>query len=72
MLLTKTKWLLVSIAVIATWSIGLHAQNRNSPMARWWEPTNDLPNPWAGQLLPLPDRRTWGSTAGADQYLRGF
>jgi 6-bladed beta-propeller len=30
-------------------------------------PVNDLPNPYsAKQLMPLPDRRAWGSTAGVD------
>jgi len=29
-------------------------------------PTNDLPNPFVGQVLGLPDGRTWGSTAGVD------
>ncbi|MBM3778881.1 MAG: hypothetical protein FJW23_11725 [Acidimicrobiia bacterium] len=45
----------------------LPAQNRNTPLARWWEPTNDLPNPWgSGEVLPLPAGRTWGSSAGVD------
>ena len=60
------KWLLVAAAVVAAWPVGLPAQNRNAPMARWWEPTNDLPNPWVGQVLPLPAGRKWGSTAGVD------
>ena len=30
------------------------------------EPTNDFPNPYEGAVLPLPDGRTWGSTAGVD------
>jgi DNA-binding beta-propeller fold protein YncE len=30
------------------------------------EPTNDLPNPYSGSILPLPDGRTWGSSAGVD------
>ena len=30
-------------------------------------PTNDLPNPYTPrQVMPLPDGRTWGSTAGVD------
>jgi len=30
-------------------------------------PVNDLPNPYSGrQVMPLPDARTWGSTAGVD------
>ena len=62
----KARWLLVLAAVVTAWSVGLFAQNRNSPMARWWEPTNDLPNPWSGELLSLPAGRSWGSTAGVD------
>ena len=58
--------LLVLAAAMAAWPMGLHAQNERVPMARWWEPTNDLPNPWVGQRLPLPDGRVWGSTAGVD------
>ena len=41
------------------------AQNdyRNPNMA----PVNDLPNPYSDrQVMPLPDGRTWGSTAGVD------
>ena len=31
------------------------------------EPVNDLPNPYAGRrVMPLPDARAWGSTAGVD------
>ena len=31
------------------------------------KPVNDLPNPYsARQVMPLPDGRTWGSTAGVD------
>ena len=62
----RARWLLVLAAVVTAWSVGLFAQNRNSPMARWWEPTNDLPNPWSGELLSLPAGRSWGSTAGVD------
>jgi DNA-binding beta-propeller fold protein YncE len=30
-------------------------------------PTNDLPNPYSSpQVMPLPDGRSWGSTAGVD------
>src|SRR5918994_2964069 len=42
MLPAKAKWLLVTAAVIAAWPLELPAQNRNAPMVRWWEPTNDL------------------------------
>ena len=62
----QARWLLVVAALVAAWPVGLPAQNRNNPMARWWEPTNDLPNPWVGHVLPLPDGREWGSTAGVD------
>ena len=62
----QARWLLVVAALVAAWPVGLSAQNRNNPMARWWEPTNDLPNPWVGHVLPLPDGREWGSTAGVD------
>ncbi len=43
MLPARAKWLLVAAAVVAAWPVGLPAQNRNAPMVRWWEPTNDLP-----------------------------
>ena len=66
MLQTRASWLSVVAAVIAIWPVNLPAQNRNAPMARWWEPTNNLPNPWIGQVLPIPDGRSWGSTAGVD------
>ena len=66
MLQARASWLFVVAAVIAAWPVDLPAQNRNAPMARWWEPINDLPNPWVGQVLPLPDGRSWGSTAGVD------
>ena len=58
---TRASWLFVVAAVVAAWPVGLPAQNRNAPMARWWEPTNNLPNPWVGQVLSLPDGRNWGS-----------
>ena len=67
MLPMRRTWLLAVAAVVAAWSMGPFAQNRNAPMARWWEPTNDLPNPWGrGEVMDLPDGRTWGSTAGAE------
>lgn len=66
MLQARTRRLFIMAAIAATWSVGLLAQNRNAPMARWWEPANDLPNPWVGQVLRLPDGRDWGSTAGVD------
>jgi hypothetical protein len=67
MLHARVKWLfVVVVAAVAICSVGMSAQNRNAPMARWWEPTNDLPNIWVGQVLPIPDGRKWGSTAGVD------
>ena len=63
--ITRKKYVL-GLAVILIWPMALLGQNRNAPMTRWWEPSNDLPNPWVGQLLSLPDDRTWGSTAGVD------
>lgn len=54
-------------AMASALPVSLHAQNRNAPMAEWWVPTNELPNPWGPpELLALPDGQTWGSTAGAD------
>jgi NHL repeat len=58
--------LLAVAAVLASGPTGLLAQNQTEPMARWWEPTNDLPNPWSGEVLSLPEGRSWGSTAGVD------
>ncbi len=63
---SKVSWVVVIAAVAVAWPVALSAQNRNAPMAHWWEPASDLPNPWVGQVLPIPDGRTWGSTAGAD------
>jgi sugar lactone lactonase YvrE len=62
----RTCWLLAAAVLFAVPSEPLSAQNRNSPMTRWWEPANDLPNPWTGAVLSIPDGRTWGSTAGVD------
>ena len=44
-------WLVLSLALTPA-----HAQ----------EPTNNLPNPYQGAVLQLPDGRTWGATAGVD------
>ncbi len=66
MVQSKVSWVVVIAAVAVAWPVALSAQNRNAPMAHWWEPASDLPNPWVGQVLPIPDGRTWGSTAGAD------
>ena len=63
---TRASRLFIVTAVLVAGAVGLAAQNRNAPKARWWEPTNDAPNPWTGQTLPLPDGREWGSTAGVD------
>jgi hypothetical protein len=59
----RRRFALVStLALVAAPAV---AQNdyRNPKMA----PVNDLPNPYSGrQVMPLPDGRTWGSTAGVD------
>jgi hypothetical protein len=52
-------------AVLAVCAAPVFAQNdfANPSMP----PVNDRPNPYsAKQLMPLPDGRTWGSTAGVD------
>jgi DNA-binding beta-propeller fold protein YncE len=46
------------VALLALSPCVLVAQNDN--------PTNDLPNPYTGRVLALPDGRQWGSTAGVD------
>src|SRR5512134_4120200 len=43
---------------LALWPMPSSAQNDN--------PTNDLPNPYVGRVLDLPNGRQWGSTAGVD------
>ena len=73
----QARWLLVVAALVAAWPVGLSAQNRNNPMARWWEPTNDLPNPWVGHVLPLPDGRGmgfhgWGRRRPDERYRLGY
>ncbi len=64
----ETRWRGVAAALllIAAGTAPSLAQNKSDPMARWWEPANDLPNPYIGQVLAIPDGRTWGSTAGVD------
>jgi DNA-binding beta-propeller fold protein YncE len=54
------------LVVVGSWPVAVQAQNTGDPMAHWWEAANDLPNPWVGEVLPIPDNRTWGSTAGAE------
>jgi len=70
MLQSRTNWRLAVAMVVpmaaGAWPVALHAQNATMPMAHWWEPAIDLPNPWNGEVLPLPDGRIWGSTAGAE------
>jgi len=66
MLEFRERWLFILVVTVVVWPLVLLAQNRNAPMARWWEPVTNLPNPWIGEILPLPEGRTWGSTAGVD------
>jgi hypothetical protein len=52
------------LAALAACTTSQAAQNHNDPDLA---PTNDLPNRYsAKQMMPLPDGRTWGSTAGVD------
>lgn len=66
MLRAPTNWVSFVIAAALAWPVGLLAQNRTDPLAEWWRPTNDLPNPYVGRPLVLPGGRVWGSTAGVD------
>ena len=53
------------VAALTAWTATACAQNDygNPNMT----PTNGLPNPYsAKQVMPLPDGRSWGSTAGVD------
>ena len=64
---TRTNRILLPLltAVLAAWAAAAFAQqgNGNPDMA----PTNDLPNPFSDRaVMPLPDGRSWGSTAGVD------
>ena len=59
-------WLLGAVALTAIAPFSAQAQNKSDPMAHWWEPASGLPNPWSGEMLPIPDGRSWGSTAGVD------
>ena len=56
---------LLTAALAVAWAAGAAAQSdySNPNMT----PVNDLPNPYSRkQIMPLPDGRTWGSTAGVD------
>ena len=55
----------LSVAAFAAYTAPSAAQNDYSNPNM--KPVNDLPNPYsAKQLMPLPDARKWGSTAGVD------
>ena len=63
----RTFWTLIPLlgTALAIWTAQSIAQhgNGNPDMA----PTNDLPNPFSDRVvMPLPDGRSWGSTAGVD------
>jgi hypothetical protein len=55
--------LLVAILSVRVAAVSAQGDYSNKDMA----PINELPNPYAArQVMPLPDSRSWGSTAGAD------
>lgn len=66
MMRIKRIWPHAIAAALTASSLNLLAQNQGDPMAHWWEPAQSLPNPWKAAVLPLPDGRSWGSTAGVD------
>ena len=52
-------------AALAAWTPAVPAQSEFSDPDM--PPTNGLPNPYSDrQIMPLPDGRSWGSTAGVD------
>ena len=62
---TKARFALLPLLALGAYATSASAQNNysNPNMA----PVNDLPNPYSDrQVMPLPDGRTWGSTAGVD------
>jgi hypothetical protein len=57
--------LALALAVLAGWAATASAQGDYSNPDL--EPVNDRPNPYsARRVMPLPDGRNWGSTAGVD------
>jgi hypothetical protein len=62
---TTNRALALLAAVLAAHSAPTLAQSRYSDPNM--TPVNDLPNPYSEKhVMPLPDGRTWGSTAGVD------
>jgi sugar lactone lactonase YvrE len=61
---TRTSGVLVAVvAICAAASAGAQTDYGNPDMS----PVNDLPNPYsAKRVMPSPDGRSWGSTAGVD------
>jgi sugar lactone lactonase YvrE len=58
--------LLLLVAALTAWAAPAAAQNDDYSNPNM-TPTNDLPNPYSEkQVMPLPDGREWGSTAGVD------
>lgn len=54
------------VALLTVWAAPAAAQSDDYSNPNM-TPTNDLPNPYsAKQLMPLPEGREWGSTAGVD------
>ena len=61
---TRTSCTLSLLATVAAYVAPASAQNYSDP---GMTPVNDLPNPYSErQVMPLPDGREWGSTAGVD------
>jgi DNA-binding beta-propeller fold protein YncE len=64
---TKTKPAVPSSAAAALFCLTAIANAQNTFGDPNMPPRNDLPNPWAQrQVMPLPEGRIWGSTAGVD------
>ena len=63
---TRRSWALLPflVAALVAWQPTAAQNNYSNPKMT---PTNNLPNPYsAKEVMPLPDGRKWGSTAGVD------
>lgn len=65
---TMTRCTLVALAAVALTACGEPAAAPNAGYSDPdMPPVNDMPNPYSPrQVMPLPDGREWGSTAGVD------
>lgn len=64
---TRMSWTLLPLLVAALTAGAAPAAAQNNNSNPKMTPTNNLPNPYSEkQLMPLPDGRKWGSTAGVD------